>query len=151
MILSADTWQLVFVDALFLCVAGGLGLWFRSWLRREKEDLDRRLDALEAQQARLERISGRLQSVCRVLEMQCRQEEAEPTGGAPRRYQSKDAVSTRASREQGRKNAGEKDRYEQAWELLTRGMSPGEIARRLDLGIAEVELMGHMLRRRQRP
>ena len=32
--LKVATWQLVLVDMLFLCLAVGMGLWFRSWLQR---------------------------------------------------------------------------------------------------------------------
>ena len=64
--MSAAGWQLVLIDGLFLVLAAGMGLWFRGWLKREKRELDQRLEVLEAQHARLERVSGRLQTVCRV-------------------------------------------------------------------------------------
>lgn len=45
---SPQTLQLVYIDALFLCLAIGLLLWFRSWLTSHKGQIDRRLAALEA-------------------------------------------------------------------------------------------------------
>ena len=88
--MSTADWQLVLIDGLFLFLAAGMGMWFRSWLKREKLELDQRLEVLEAQQARLERVSGRLQAVCRVLEMTGHEgtagerTEASPRPGAER-------------------------------------------------------------------
>ena len=65
---SNDTWQLIFIDVLFLCLAGSLGWWFRAWLNTGKRALDERLTALDEQQAHLERLSGRLLAACRLLE-----------------------------------------------------------------------------------
>ena len=63
-----STLQVIFVDALFLCLAGGLAIWFRSWLQEQQRAMDRRLAALEGQQQALARICERLPSVCRALE-----------------------------------------------------------------------------------
>ncbi|HJP34168.1 MAG TPA: hypothetical protein QGF95_26775 [Candidatus Latescibacteria bacterium] len=60
--------QLIFVDVLFLCLAGGLALWFRSWLQEQQRAMDRRLEALEEQQQVLTRVTERLTSACRGLE-----------------------------------------------------------------------------------
>ena len=60
--------QLIFVDALFLLLAVGIGLWFRSSVKQEKAGMDRRIQALETQQESLEKICERLQSACRTLE-----------------------------------------------------------------------------------
>jgi hypothetical protein len=129
-----DTWQLVLIDGLFLCLAGGMGLWFRAWLKNEKQALDQRLEALEAQQAHLERISGRLQTVCRVLELMGRQEGK---GGEAARNWALPPADEREAR------------YARAWELLGQGALPAEVARQLDMGLAEVELIGRMLRQRR--
>ena len=63
-----STLQVIFVDALFLCLAGGLAIWFRSWLQEQQRAMDRRLEALEGQQQALARICERLTSACRALE-----------------------------------------------------------------------------------
>ena len=64
----ASTLQVIFVDALFLCLAGGLAIWFRSWLQEQQRAMDQRLEALEGQQQALARICERLTSACRALE-----------------------------------------------------------------------------------
>jgi hypothetical protein len=63
-----STLQVIFVDALFLCLAGGLAIWFRSWLQEQQRAMDQRLKALEGQQQALARICERLTSACRALE-----------------------------------------------------------------------------------
>ena len=63
-----STLQVIFVDALFLCLAGGLIFWFRSWLREQQRSMDHRLEALEGQQQALAQICERLTSACRGLE-----------------------------------------------------------------------------------
>jgi hypothetical protein len=49
-----------------------------------------------------------------------------------------------------RPGVGTEGRYDRAWELLAQGQQPAEVARRLRLGVAEVELMARMLRYQQR-
>ena len=144
---SALLWQIALADGLVLCLAVGLGLWFRAWLRHEKEEMDRRLDALEAQQAHLERISGRLQAVCRSLELMGRagswraDSSAESEAVRGKGDRSEDANSELEVREE--------DAYSRAWQMLADGAAPAEVARRLGMGIAEVELMNRMLRHRR--
>ena len=144
--MSAAGWQLVLIDGLFLALAAGMGLWFRGWLKREKRELDQRLEVLEAQHARLERVSGRLQTVCRVLELLGREDiageraEASSRSGAARSSDQAAAPPTPASQREAD--------FEKAWQLLTEGATPAEVAQQLDLGLAEVELMHRMLRYR---
>ena len=57
--MNGDLWQIALVDMLFLCLAVGMGLWFRAWLAGEQRRMDQRLDALEAVHARLERVRGK--------------------------------------------------------------------------------------------
>ena len=144
---SALLWQIALADGLVLSLAVGLGLWFRAWLRQEKEEMDRRLGALEAQQAHLERISGRLQAVCRSLELM----------GHAGSWRADSSAENEAAPGKGDRNedahslleAREEDAYGGAWKMLAGGMAPAEVARRLGLGIAEVELMNRMLRHRR--
>lgn len=69
MTLFADpSLKLVFVDVLFLCLAGAMALWFRAWLSEQRGELDRRIDALEAQQQGLAKLGDRLAGLCRILE-----------------------------------------------------------------------------------
>ncbi|MDA0333547.1 MAG: hypothetical protein O2782_00085 [bacterium] len=60
--------QVVFVDALFLCLAAGLAFWFRAWLKEQQKGMDQRLDGLEEQQQALARICDRLTNACKSLE-----------------------------------------------------------------------------------
>ena len=126
-----------------------MGFWFRSWLNKEKKAFDERLIALEGQQAGLERLCSRLYQICQFLEPLARKEgdedisSVEPGDSSvvkrpplPLGEQQK-TVSSKAYRE---------ERYERARELLAQGQQPGEIARKLGLGRAEVELMGRIQR-----
>ena len=137
--MSSDIWQVVLIDALFLCMAVGMGLWFRAWLAREQHRLDRRLDALEAQHARLERVSGRLQTVSRVLELMGRE------GGEGLREKPVPTVPEARPVPSSKQEAD----FEQAWKMLSAGAEPVAVAQRLGIGVAEVELMNRMMRFRR--
>ena len=143
--MHGDTWQLVLVDLLFLGLAGTLGFWFRAWLKEEKRALDQRLRALEAQEANLERLGGRLQNICQFLESLVRAEES--AVGERREAPAAAATSPPAGEAHRRAAAqgGRDERYEQARELLTRGMQPADVARRLGLGVADVESINRVL------
>lgn len=140
---NALLWQIALADGLVLSLAVGLGLWFRAWLRREKKEMDHRLDALEAQQAHLDRICGRLQAACRSLELLGRadnwrgERSTEPELGNKR-----GAVDLEPE-------TRDEDAYGRAWHMLANGAAPAEVARKLGMGIAEVELMARMLRHRR--
>ncbi len=137
--MSSDIWQVVLIDALFMCMAAGMGLWFRAWLAREQQRLDRRLDALEAQYARLERVSGRLQTVSRVLELMGRESgEGLREKLVPTVPEARPAPSSKQEAD-----------FEQAWEMLSAGAEPVAVAQRLGIGVAEVELMNRMMRYRR--
>ena len=58
--MNPDSLQVIFVDGLFLCLAAGLALWFRTWLQEQQRAMDQRLQALEEQQQVLARICERL-------------------------------------------------------------------------------------------
>ena len=124
-------WQVFFIDGLFLLLAAGIGLWFKAWLREQHEIIDQRLRVLEVHQKTLELLSARLQSACSMLEQLV---EPQPPGGLP-------------PTKTGRAARGERESYDQARALLSQGLSPAEIARRLGLGLAEVETLGRMMRR----
>jgi hypothetical protein len=133
--MGALLWQIALVDGLTLFLAVGIGLWFRAWLRREKEEMDRRLNALEAQQAHLDRVSGRLQAVCRSLELM----------GQGIKQGRGNKIAEPTPEPDGR----DEDAYSQAWHMLANDTAPAEVARRLGMGIAEVELMSRMVRYRR--
>ena len=148
MTIHNDAWQLLLVDALFLCLAGSLGLWFRSWLKKEKRALDERLRALEVQQAGLERLSARLQIICQRLEPLIEEEGVAGSAAGERATgpEARRASPLREQQETRRSWINREERYEQARELLAQGLQPGDIARKLGLGMAEIELMGRILR-----
>ena len=79
--------QVIFVDALFLCLAAGLAFWFRAWLQEQQRAMDHRLGALEEQQQSLARICERLTSICKGLERPSPAVEA-ITRAAPRQERS---------------------------------------------------------------
>lgn len=138
--MTSDTWQLVLVDVLFLCIAAGVGLWVRSFLREERREFALRLEELDAQRNQLERLGNRLQSLCQKLESQ------ERSAVAPKERGHQGGRDVPREKERSSRD----DEYEQAWKLLGQGKRPGEIARRLGLGLAEVELMSRILRHKGR-
>lgn len=128
--IAEASWRLAAIDGLFLLLAGGLFFWFRTWLARQNTAFERRLEALEGQQAVLERLSRRL---TQVLEAQ----QGPSVGGARTRAVRRPDNRTRTS---------EEALYTQARALLARGSAPEEVARRLDMGISEVEVLRRVLR-----
>ena len=153
MTLNDDTWQLVLVDVLFLCLAGSIGFWFRGWWKKEQKAFKERLMALEEQQVGLEHLCNRLNQICHLFEPLARREgetsvsSKQPTddyaAGRPplSMDEQQKTMSSKAYRE---------ERYERARELLAQGQQPGEIARKLGLGRAEVELMGRIQRHKKK-
>ena len=127
----ATNWQVFFIDGLFLLLAAGIGLWFKAWLKEQQEIIDQRLRVLEVHQKTLELLSARLQSACSMLEQLV--EGQHPADTQPGRA--------------GRAARGERVNYDQARSLLGQGLSPAEVARKLGMGIAEVETLGRMMRR----
>jgi hypothetical protein len=119
-------WQVFFIDGLFLLLAALIGLWFKAWLREQHEVIDQRLRVLEVQQKTLELLSARLQSACMMLEQLVEGQQPPRTG---------------------RTSRAERESYERARTLLGQGLSPSEVARKLGLGLAEVETLGRMMRR----
>lgn len=136
--MSGELWQLILVDALFLCLAGVLALWMRALIRAQRAELDTQIEGLAAHTRQLERLQTRLETACAQLE----QGAAVADSGAAR------ATAGEQSARSGAANG--EDRYEQAWRLLDRGVSSADVARRLNLGRAEVELMGRIHRHRKR-
>ncbi|MFA6107341.1 MAG: hypothetical protein WDA75_01100 [Candidatus Latescibacterota bacterium] len=166
--MSENTWGLILVDAIFLALAGSVTLWFRAWLRSQREDLDRVLGDLADQRQELTRIASRIERLCALQEARLETAgEAPPVAPAarasipsPERHPIREAAVPTVARRTGTvpeppsepepaRAAGE-GRYDRAWELLAQGQQPGEVARRLRLGVAEVELMVRMLRYQQR-
>ena len=142
--MHGDAWQLVLVDLLFIGLAAAIGFWFRAWLREEKRALDQRLQALEVQEANLERLGGRLLQICQFLESLVRAEES----GAGDRDARAASATAPASGETPRRTparGGRDERYEKARELLTQGVQPAEVSRRLGLGLADVESISRVL------
>ncbi len=130
--MDSELWHIALIDALLLCAVAGMGLSFRAWVKRERCELQQRLDALESQQARLQRTSEHMDSLCQEIEAMSRRH----ADGAP-------AIDTAARNEAD-------DVYRRAWSKLDEGASPAAVARELGLGVAEVELMGRMMHLRRR-
>lgn len=152
MMLTDDAWQLVLVDVLFLCLAGSMGFWFRSWLKREQKVYRERLIALAEQQAGLQQLCNRLDHICQFLgPLARREEEAKLSSGQPPDDYAigKGSLSSDRRQKPASSKAHREERYERARELLSEGQPPGDIARKLGLGRAEVELMGRMQRHKK--
>ena len=140
--MSGDSWQLLFIDLLFLAVAGSLGLWFRAWLRSAGDALNARLEALEFQQSELQRLCGQLQGTCAAIETRLRT-DARPTGKGSRIRREEKSRSTRWST----RSDGDGS-YKKAQELIAKGIPATDIARKLGMGVAEVEVISRMLEQR---
>ncbi|MFH1569269.1 MAG: hypothetical protein ABIL09_14840 [Gemmatimonadota bacterium] len=150
---TADLYQIILVDALFLCLAAGIGLWFRAWLRQQQRRLDERLAALESQQAHLVRLTERLHAVCRGLETVFGG-AARAGGRTSKRTISRSGAGVAAADPEASEwpgvavdghfapvGTGRDEAYARARELLAQGATPAEVARRLGLGIAEVSVL----------
>ena len=184
---SAQTLQLVFVDMLFLCLAASLLLWFRSWLKSQNAQIDRRLETLEEHELTLERLATKLAAACRQIEARSdrssQHHEAtmdQQMGERPRRVvaaaesaatvtapgaawverlselrRAADETTTgevpsesvpqgtgrRRTPVAGSMNRGKREEYGWARQLLEQGMSSTEVARKVGLGLAEVEVL----------
>ena len=152
MTLPDSTLRLIFLDLLFLALAGTLAFWFRAWLKEQRRDLDRRLTSLEGQQQSLVRLSERLSSLCRTLE---RPEPAAveaasrphrtgpwPPGAPGEGRSARPAAGSGRRREEMGDSA--REAYRQARELLEQGLSAAEISRRVGLRITEVNVLMRM-------
>ena len=135
---------MLFIDLLFLAVAGSLGLWFRAWLRGARDALDTRLEALEFQQSELQRLCGQLQTTCSAIETRIRTDAKSPGKGSRVRREAK----PRSARWSARSDGDGDGNYKKAHELIAKGVPAAEIARKLGMGIAEVEVIGRMFEQR---
>jgi hypothetical protein len=171
--MSDPTLRLVFVDLLFLGLAAGMAFWFRAWLREQKAEMDQRLETLESQQQTLARLCERLGSACRTLERQAPAAIGDaltrsraPTAPVPTPEVSRETPraaerttvppgpasadrrlvtpASRADRQWEEMSDRSRDAYRQARELLDQGLSSAEIARRVGLGVAEVNVLKRM-------
>ena len=163
---SPQTLQLVYIDAFFLCLTIGLLLWFRSWLTSHKGQIDRRLAALEEHELTLERLAAKLTAACRQLEasrptaamanapgipMPAARPVAARSGAevtAPgaawleklsELRRAADGGSSESAPVAGRQGA--RQEYVRARQLLEKGMSATDVARKVGLGLAEVEVL----------
>ena len=103
------------------------------WLSRERNELLQQLETLQKQQQNLEQVCNRLEAVSRSFERMGRRRVEERVENRPTNADEPDDVYTRA------------------WERLERGHAAAAVAKELGMGIAEVELLGRMMRlRRQR-
>lgn len=182
--LSSQQTQLIVVDLLFLLVALGMLLWFRSWLGIQTRKLDRRFDALDASLKQLNQIQERLQAACRTVtaagpwrrDTRLSTATAEtrdpgPSGiedivGSPETQRAAGdgerpgsmaasearaagrAIAARVPRAETERaphdRARQHEMYEQARQLLGRGVTTDEVARMVGLGVAEVEVLKRM-------
>ncbi len=159
----------ILLDLLFLVLAGTLAFWFRSWLREQKRELDRRLTLLEGQHRSLQNLGQRLSDLCRTLEQPPASGPAPPrvpgstaypkaagTVPAPRPAETGPRLAgapgegrpARASGAAQRQPEGFPDpggeAYRRAGEMLEQGLSTAEISRRVGLRMSEVNALKRM-------
>ena len=125
-------WQIALTDALLICIVASVGWWFRSWLYRERNELLSRIEELQKQQQHLQRVCDRLEVVTHSLEWTGRRHGKGGVGKIPNNRHELDDV------------------YARAWERLERGHAAVAVAKELEMGVAEVELLGRMMRLRRR-
>jgi len=125
-------WQIALTDALLICIVASIGWWFRSWLCRERNELLSQLEELQKQQQRIQRVCDRLEMVSRALEWTGRRHGEERIGEGSHVPEESD------------------DAYARAWERLERGHAAAAVAKELEMGIAEVELLRRMMLLRRR-
>ena len=151
--------QIIVVDILFMVLVVGIVMWFRSWLGVQTRKLDRRFEALDASLKQLNQVQERLQGVCRTLTV------VDPRSRGSRSFlalvddepavvdegsTAPPAVATRASGRsagaprESSTGAQQHQTYERARQLLGKGLSTQEVARMVDLGVAEVEVLKRM-------
>ncbi|MGB0606194.1 MAG: hypothetical protein ACPGRY_14630 [Candidatus Latescibacterota bacterium] len=129
--MSDVLWQIALTDALLICLVASIGWWFRTWLSRERNDLLQQLETLQKQQQNLEQVCNRLEAVSRSFERMGRRRVEERVENRPTNRNESDDV------------------YARAWERLERGHAAAAVAKELEMGIAEVELLGRMMRQRR--
>jgi hypothetical protein len=169
--MSEDTVGLALVDGVFLLLAVGLTFWFRNWVRCQQKGLDQALQELAVQRQELGRLSGRLERLCALVEARWvtpgetapravppRPETADSDSrpgaraATTRRVDTPTSAAAAAATATAPVDRGDPgaNRYDRAWELLAQGQDAAEVARRVRLGVAEVELMARMLKYQQR-
>ncbi len=125
-------WQIALTDALLICIVASIGWWFRSWLCRERNELLSQLEELQRQQQQVQRVCDRLEVVSRSLEWMGKTHGEKKVGQSSNVRQEPN------------------DTYARAWERLERGHAAATVAKELGMGVAEVELLGRMMRLRRR-
>ena len=125
-------WQIALTDALLICIVASIGWWFRSWLCKERNELLSKLEELQNQQQHVQRLCDRLEMVSRSLEWTGRRHVEERIGKSSNVPEEPD------------------DAYARAWERLERGHAAAAVAKELEMGVAEVELLRRMMRLRRR-
>ncbi len=159
MSLPDQTLRLIFLDLLFLVLAGAMAFWFRAWLKEQKRELDRRVASLESQHQGLARLAERLGNLCRTLERPA-PAAAEPVprarGSAPSQAagaapwpgaglgESRSGRPAGAGRRREEPSDPGRDAYRRARDLLDQGLSPAEISRRVGLRMSEVNVLKRM-------
>ena len=125
-------WQIALTDTLLIFIVASVGWWFRSWLYRERNELLSQLEELQRQQQHLQRVCDRLEVVSHSLEWAGRRHGEGGVGKIPNNRHELDDV------------------YARAWERLERGHAAVAVAKELEMGVAEVELLGRMMHLRRR-
>ncbi|MCZ6632272.1 MAG: hypothetical protein O7G87_02640, partial [bacterium] len=121
-------------------------LWCRSWRKEERETTARQLQILAREVGRLSEALEMLDHISASLQTADEQltKQVEDLQVAIRRLQSPHAKPASAPLDPPSEPNVE-DRYAEAQGLLQAGNSPVEVARKLDLGTAEVHMIARML------
>ena len=127
-------------------------LWCRSWRKEERETTARQLQILAREVGRLSEALEMLDHISASLQTADEQltKQVEDLQVAIRRLQSPQAKPVLVSKPASApldppSESNVEDRYAEARSLLQAGNSPVEVARKLDLGTAEVHMIARML------
>ena len=171
--LSSPHVQLVLVDSLLVVIGLAILMWFRSWLRIQTRRMDRRFEPLDAHLKQLTQIQERLREACHTLSAGDHARSgggersflplvedsgssaassvapgdgAVPSPDGPSAPAAHETAATKGSAfaKDSSASARQHEVYERARQLLGKGIPTEEVARLVDLGVAEVEVLKRM-------
>ena len=141
------------LSSLFsLAMAFAILVWCRSWRKEERQERDRQIQALQASVNRLmgalelmDQTAASMQAadekLTRFIDLQERP-TPQPAAAQPQQADpppQPDSEPSRTSSPDGQ------DVYERAKRLVQAGSTPAQVARELDLGVAEVQMIARVL------
>jgi hypothetical protein len=155
--------------SILFCMAMGFAilLWCKSWRKEEREEADRRaatlseeieklasaVDMLEHTAASLRTADEQLAQGIKDLKGTVTRNQRTAASATPAVLPVPDqeplpepsGVEMPAPASRAEEPATDRDRYGEARDLLRQGLSPTEVARRLDIGAAEAKMLARVI------